>query len=102
MRAVMHEMKAGWQEVVAGLFLATSDGPSRRAEAEAGVVLVMAGVEGLALERLERGETPALRARARAVRELGERRDQGRLTLKRTRLTGDGCPPSSVACSRTR
>jgi TetR/AcrR family transcriptional regulator, transcriptional repressor of bet genes len=59
-RAVMREMKSGWQEVVAGLFLATSDGPSGRAEAEAGVVLVMAGVEGLALERLERGETPAL------------------------------------------
>jgi TetR/AcrR family transcriptional repressor of bet genes len=59
-RAVMREMKSGWQEVVAGLFLATSDGPSSRAEAEAGVVLVMAGVEGLALERLERGETPAL------------------------------------------
>ena len=59
-RAVMREMKSGWQEVVAGLFLGTSDGPSSRAEAEAGVVLVMAGVEGLALERLERGETPAL------------------------------------------
>jgi AcrR family transcriptional regulator len=59
-RTVMREMKTGWQEVVAGLFLGTSDGPSSRAEAEAGVVLVMAGVEGLALERLERGETPAL------------------------------------------
>jgi TetR/AcrR family transcriptional regulator, transcriptional repressor of bet genes len=59
-RAVMREMKRGWQEVVAGLFLGAADRPSSRAEAEAGVVLVMAGVEGLALERLERGETPAL------------------------------------------
>jgi TetR/AcrR family transcriptional repressor of bet genes len=59
-RTVMREMKTGWQDVVAEMLLATRDGPASRAEADAGVVLVMAGVEGLALERLERGETPQL------------------------------------------
>lgn len=65
-RAVMQEMKQGWQEVTIALLLAAEDGPSSRSAAEAGIVLVMAGVEGLALERLGRGETPALR-RAREL-----------------------------------
>ena len=60
-RAVMHEMKESWQGVTTDLLLAADDGPSSPADAEAGIVLVMAGIEGLALERLERGETPALR-----------------------------------------
>lgn len=60
-RTVMREMKTGWQEVTAQMLLSAGDGPSSPAAAEAGIVLVMAGVEGLALERLERGETAALR-----------------------------------------
>jgi len=65
-RAVMREMKEGWQEVTARLLLAASDGPASPAAAEAGTLLVMAGIEGLALERLERGEAPELR-RAREL-----------------------------------
>jgi hypothetical protein len=52
--------------VTTRLLLAAEDGPSSPAAAEAGTVLVMAGVEGLALERLERAEDPAL-SRAREL-----------------------------------
>ena len=62
-RAVMRAMKASWREVLGGLLTGGSDGPGR-SSAEAAAVYVMAGLEGLALERLDRGETPAL-ARAR-------------------------------------
>jgi TetR/AcrR family transcriptional repressor of bet genes len=65
-RTVMREMKLGWQEVTTRLLLAADDGPSTPEAAEAGIVLVMAGVEGLALERLERAEDPAL-SRAREL-----------------------------------
>ena len=60
-RTVMREMKDSWQLVTTDLLRAADDGPASPAAAEAGIVLVMAGIEGLALERLERGETPALR-----------------------------------------
>jgi AcrR family transcriptional regulator len=50
-RAVMQEMKARWREVVGELL----------DDSEAASVYVIAGLEGLALERLDRGETPALR-----------------------------------------
>jgi hypothetical protein len=50
-RAVMQEMKARWREVVGALL----------DDSEAASVYVIAGLEGLALERLDRGETPALR-----------------------------------------
>ena len=50
-RSVMQEMKANWREVVGGLLNGS----------EAASVYVIAGLEGLALERLDRGETPALR-----------------------------------------
>jgi len=59
-RAVMQEIKAGFRDVLIELLAATSDGPSKR-RAEAAAIYVSAGVEGLALERLDRGETPALR-----------------------------------------
>ncbi len=65
-RAVMREMKVTWQEVTTELLLAAEDGPSSRAGAEAGTLTGMAGIEGLALEYLERGETPAL-AQAREL-----------------------------------
>ena len=59
-RVVMQEIKAGFRRVLIELLLATDDGPRKR-RAEAAAVYVIAGVEGLALERLDRGETPALR-----------------------------------------
>jgi AcrR family transcriptional regulator len=59
-RDVMREMKASWRQVTAELLTAAEDGPSRR-DAEAASIYVLAGIEGLVLERLDRGETPALR-----------------------------------------
>jgi AcrR family transcriptional regulator len=50
-RATMQEMKAYWRDVVGSLL----DG------SEAASVYVIAGIEGLALERLDRGETRALK-----------------------------------------
>ncbi len=64
-RAVMQEMKASWREVLAELLVSSEDGPTAPA-AEAATVFLIAGIEGLALERLDRGETPALR-RAREL-----------------------------------
>jgi AcrR family transcriptional regulator len=58
-REVMREMKASWREVTAGLLTAAQDGPSKR-DAEAAGIYVLAGIEGLVLERLDRGETRAL------------------------------------------
>jgi AcrR family transcriptional regulator len=58
-REVMREMKASWREVTAGLLTAARDGPGKR-DAEAAGVYVLAGIEGLVLERLDRGETRAL------------------------------------------
>lgn len=49
-RATMQEMKAFWRQVVGSLLQGS----------EAASVYVIAGLEGLALERLDRGETPAL------------------------------------------
>lgn len=59
-RDVMREMKASWRQVTAELLTAAEDGPSKR-DAEAASIYVLAGIEGLVLERLDRGETPALR-----------------------------------------
>jgi AcrR family transcriptional regulator len=59
-RVVMQEIKAGFRDVLIELLMATGDGPTKR-RGEAAAVYVIAGVEGLALERLDRGETPALR-----------------------------------------
>jgi AcrR family transcriptional regulator len=58
-REVMREMKASWREVTAGLLVAAEDGPRKR-DAEAAGIYVLAGIEGLVLERLDRGETRAL------------------------------------------
>jgi TetR/AcrR family transcriptional repressor of bet genes len=59
-REVMREMKASWRQVTAELLTAAEDGPSKR-DAEAASIYVLAGIEGLALERLDRGETRALK-----------------------------------------
>jgi AcrR family transcriptional regulator len=64
-REVMRDMKRSWRSVLGDLLVATEDGPTAR-EAEAASVYVIAGIEGLALERLDRGDTPALR-RAREL-----------------------------------
>ena len=90
-RAAMQEIKAGFREVLIELLAATDDGPGRR-RGEAAAVFLIAGVEGFALERLDRGETPALR-RARemfvssAAAALSRRR-WGRIKLKAGLLDG--------------
>lgn len=58
-RSVMREMKDAWRTVLAERLLAAADGPPPRA-VDAGTVFVIAGLEGLMLERLDRGETAAL------------------------------------------
>ena len=58
-RAVMRQLRDSWRQVVAELLRAADDGPPPR-RAEAAAVYVIAGLEGLALERLDRGETKAL------------------------------------------
>jgi AcrR family transcriptional regulator len=62
---IMREMKAGYRRVLAELVARVSDGP-RRADVDAATILFIAGLEGLALEQLARGETPEL-IRAREI-----------------------------------
>ena len=70
-RAVMREMKASWRSVLGGLLLDARDGPPRAA-AETAAVFVIAGIEGLMLERLDRGETTSLDgARRMFIRSAG-------------------------------
>jgi AcrR family transcriptional regulator len=51
-RRVMREIKAQWRRVLTGLLGARDDSAA---------VLIIAGLEGLCLERIERGDTPELR-----------------------------------------
>jgi AcrR family transcriptional regulator len=68
-RAIIAEMKQGYRDVLRTLLARAKDGPRKSADAEAAAVYLMAAVEGLALEQLERGESPALkRARKMFVR----------------------------------
>ena len=60
-RRVMSEMKAGWRTLLASVLGEAEDGPAPK-QAESGAVFVIAGLDGLALERLSTGETPALKA----------------------------------------
>ncbi len=55
-RAVMSEMKESWRALLASLLAGAEDGP-RRAKAHVGAVFLLAGLDGLALERLGRGAT---------------------------------------------
>jgi AcrR family transcriptional regulator len=65
-RAALRSMKDGWREVLAELLAEAGVPPARLPTA---IVLVFVGLEGLALERLERGETRELgRARRLFVR----------------------------------
>jgi len=62
-RTVMAEIRAGWRETLVGLLRRAGLGAS---QARAGDLLVRAGVEGLALERIEAGDSAELR-RARRL-----------------------------------
>jgi AcrR family transcriptional regulator len=57
---IMRGMKAGFRGILAELLGELEDGPPPRRR-EAAAVYLVAGVEGLALEWLERGQTPELR-----------------------------------------
>jgi AcrR family transcriptional regulator len=64
-RAIIAEVKSGFRRVLRDLLSEVEDGPAVR-QADAAAVYVISGIQGLALERLDRGETPELR-RARAM-----------------------------------
>jgi AcrR family transcriptional regulator len=68
---IMSEMKEGYRAIVRELLRGLEDAPA--ADALDGLVIyLIAGLEGLSMERLERGETPALRdARELFVRSAG-------------------------------
>jgi AcrR family transcriptional regulator len=69
-RAVMREVKAGFRSVLVGL-LRDADDPVDTRTASTLAVLVIAGIEGLSLERIERGETAELgRARELFIRSI--------------------------------
>jgi len=59
-RATITEVNDGWREVLVDLFGNATDGPSP-AGVRALALMVNAGIQGLALERIERGPTPDLR-----------------------------------------
>ena len=68
-RAIMAEMRAGYRAVLGGLLLELG---LERAQSEAVAIYLIATLEGLGLEQLERGETAALRrARELFVRSAG-------------------------------
>lgn len=58
-RAVMREVKTNWRGVLSDL-LRKADGALSERRAASAAVLVIAGLEGLCLERIERGETAEL------------------------------------------
>jgi TetR/AcrR family transcriptional regulator, transcriptional repressor of bet genes len=67
-RKTIAQVNDGWREVFIDLFRKAADGPSP-ARARALALMVNAGIQGLALERIERGPTPDLkRARDLFVR----------------------------------
>jgi AcrR family transcriptional regulator len=61
---IMREMKEGYREILRGLLRGLDERPAAE-RVDGIVVFLIAGLEGLSLERLERGDTPELR-RARA------------------------------------
>ena len=68
-RAIIAEMKQGYRDVVGQVLARVKDGPRRSSDADGAAVYLIACLEGLALEQLERGESPALqRAREMFVR----------------------------------
>jgi AcrR family transcriptional regulator len=68
-RAITAEMKGRYRDVLRGLLLDVDGGPADEDGADAVAVYMIACLEGLILEQLERGETDALtRAREMFVR----------------------------------
>ena len=71
-RAIMAEMKAGYRSVLREQLARVTDGPRSSDDAEATAVYMMACLEGLMLEQMENGDTPALkRARRMFVDSVG-------------------------------
>lgn len=64
-RSVMREVRAAWRETLVGLLMEAEPGLRPR-NARAGDLLIRAGLEGLALERIENGDSADLR-RARRL-----------------------------------
>jgi AcrR family transcriptional regulator len=62
---IMSEMKEGHRAILRELLRGIDDGPADR-DLDAVAIYLVAGLEGLSLERLERGDTPELR-RAREL-----------------------------------
>ncbi len=70
-QVLMAEVKAGYREILAGRIGLLAPALTA-AELEAAAVFVMAGIEGLALQRLDRGDTSSLlAARQIWVRSVG-------------------------------
>ena len=65
-RSIMAEMKAGYRAVLRRELARVTDGPRSSAEGDAAAVFMVACLEGLMLDELERGETPEL-VQARAM-----------------------------------
>jgi AcrR family transcriptional regulator len=65
-RSIMAEMKSGYRAVLREQLARVTGGPRSSADAEAAAVYMVACLEGLMLEQMERGETPALK-RARKL-----------------------------------
>ena len=63
--AILVEMKEGYRAILRRLMRNLGDGPAGR-DLDAAAVFLIAGLEGLSLERLERGETAELK-RAREI-----------------------------------
>ena len=77
-RTIMAEMKAGYRAVLREQLARVTDGPMSSDDADAAAVFMVACLEGLMLEQVERGETAALkRARAMFVASVGATVAQG-------------------------
>jgi AcrR family transcriptional regulator len=65
-QSIMAEVKAGYRAVLRQQLARVTDGPASSEDADAAAVFIVACLEGLMLEQVERGETPAL-GRARQL-----------------------------------
>jgi len=65
-RSIIAEMKAGYRAVLREQLARVTDGPMSSDDADAAAVFMVACLEGLMLEQMERGETPGLK-RAREM-----------------------------------
>jgi AcrR family transcriptional regulator len=65
-RSIIAEMKAGYRAELRRQFARVKGGPQSSADADAAALFMLACLEGLMLEQLERGESPALK-RAREM-----------------------------------